>query len=284
MSRPGPPASFPLDNMLLFLTVTFTAVSGELFISHTNLNLQRVPPGLDPGVTILHLGNNQISRVENDSLDGLSQLAELSIQKNYGLYFLDDMAFVPCPLLWYINLQHTKFNIIPPLATMPSFRYSGFQYNDIYIPPTYFSKYSNISTFIISDSTFVQSVPQFHPDTPIGMLRLNRCPIKSVSDLSKLSRLVSFGMTTDLLVCDLRLCWMKFENFDLTTHPPYFDQRTGAPIPVKNVLDPNTFTCMTPPHNGTLFRNINPVLLECYNGEFYDKTIFANYWIKPDLP
>lgn len=132
----------------------------------------------------------------------------------------------------------------------------------IYIQTNYFSNLSSVITVLLTHNTHVECVPYFNPNTPIHSLLINGCPIKTVPDLSPLADLVVLYLDTDSILCDAKLYWLKFESFDIASCTAFTDAGGWRSEP-KNPLDPDIFVCNSSPHTGTLFRDINPVQLEC---------------------
>lgn len=253
----------PYDYLILF-TASLSTVFGRQ-IALTRSNLETIPSDLDPMATLLQLNFNFIVRVERNSFLGLTQLRDLHMNGN-DIYFIDDAAFLPCSVLQLLNLQHNKLTILPEMSTLPNLIYLAVKDNDIYIQTNYFSNLSNIQTFQFSRNIHVEDVPYFNPNTPIRAVYMDGCPVKTVPDLSRLVDLVFLLLDTDTIVCDSKLCWLKFESFDVTSRAGFTDASGWRSEP-KNSLDPDTFICNSSPHTGILFRNINPIQLQCYNSK-----------------
>ena len=78
---------------LLIASALFAISAGHLFVDRRNRRLTRIPSDINPNVTILHLGSNYISRVEEGDLGRLVWLQELYIGHNKIVY-ISDAAFV----------------------------------------------------------------------------------------------------------------------------------------------------------------------------------------------
>lgn len=252
---------------IMLFTGCLSSVLGLTIRINYNTTLRTIPP-VDTNVNILNLNLNAITRVENNSLVGLSELDQIHLHYN-PLYFIDDEAFIACPKLTVLNMQRTNtLVLLPDMASLPSLIVMGAtgMGKYMYIYPTNFATLSNMEILLADRNYHLDYVPNFAPNTPIGSIDMRDSPIKTVPDLSRLPKLVTLRLKTDSLLCDSRLCWLKFESFNITTRPGQYQYWGGISTP-QNDIDPAFLICNTPPHSGTPFRDINPVQLECYNSK-----------------
>lgn len=237
----------------------------------SNQGLVSVPSGIDPNTTELHLYYNDITRIEQHSFQGLFLLRRIFISYN-KIYFFDDSCFTSCLALEVLNFQRNRVIILPEVGVLTSLVYFIAHDNYVYIPADYFYDLEKITTIGLKDCG-LNNVPYFSASSHVGGLFMRGNPIITVSDLSQMDSLAVLEMDTDLLLCDMRLCWVLFEPFDPTAHPPFISPVSGASYQPANALDPETLRCNNLPYSGTLLSDINPVQLKCYNSKLYYKKL-----------
>lgn len=257
--------SLLIIDVIYALLISIPSSTRCTVVGFRHQGLLSVPTGIDPGTTTLRLSYNAITRIEQHSLQGLSQLTKLIARYN-EIYFLDDMCFTWCPSLEVINFNYNRLNIFPNLGRLMSLVYIGARESNMYIPADYFYDHDHLKYLIFSNGG-LNNIPRFSAKSQLEGLFMSGNPIVTVPDLSQMSNLAALEIETDSLLCDMRMCWLLFEPFDPTTRPPVISPATGNSSPPINALDLETLSCNNMPYNGTLLRDINPVQLKCYDSK-----------------
>ena len=93
MENISPTDAIRFRRQLLLALALFAISAGHLLVDRRNMQLTKIPGGINPNVTILKLGSNYISRVEEGDLGRLVWLQELHMSHN-KIVFISDSAFV----------------------------------------------------------------------------------------------------------------------------------------------------------------------------------------------
>ena len=138
MERINPRNAIQLRRPPLVALVLFAISTGQLTVDRRNQNFIAIPGDINPNVTILQLGSNRITRVEQGDLVGLLRLEELYMGHN-EINFISQAAFM--------NIKKL-FKIVMSSITLPEF------------PSGFAGAWSSIVNLDIRKGTFIKQTVQ----------------------------------------------------------------------------------------------------------------------------
>lgn len=225
-----------------------------------------VPVGVDPSTTQMSVMFNAIKRVEADTFQELLLLRQLWMNRN-EIIFIDDEAFASHTVLEMITVDHNPLMLLPSMLgwveVLPV------AYYQLYLSPTQFHTMKSLK-WIRMTNCGLTTLPYVPIDSPLMYLDLSDNPMESVPDLSQLNNFVHLELDTEHLHCDWRMCWMLFEDFDISTRTSFSHIYAGGPYGPRNDLE--TTLCQTPTgSNGMLVKDHTPIQMECYKSKYITK-------------
>lgn len=225
------------------------------------LTITRVPSNMDNAITKLSFWKTGIERLEYDSFPGLVHVSLMYLYDNL-LHFIDDEAFKLCLSLIEILLRSNMLLALPASYGPNSasiFVELGLSYNrELSIPVNHFVNFTALKVVQFA-ATNQMALPEFARNSSIMQINGVWTPIQTVPDLRHLPRLSYLSLSRDDIVCDWRLCWILFEELNITSRPTYYSSS-------RNDLD--GLVCQNPTASQSIaLQDHSPLQLECYKSK-----------------
>ena len=121
----------PLITLVMVILSSF-GITHYVVTNYFGQGLTTIPAGMERMTSHLQISKNALTRIENGSFTGWSILVIVGLGGNQ-IIFVDDSAFVSCPLLVLIYLDDNNL-LVPPEITLSTVNTLILNYNhEIYI-------------------------------------------------------------------------------------------------------------------------------------------------------
>ena len=171
-----------LDKNRLTVENFVAALHGTKFIHTLDLshNMLTKVPNLQrrdfPDLTNLLLGYNNITVIRRADLAGMSYIRELVLKEN-GIEMIEDDAFAECSNITLLDLDNSRFSVLPDLSYMPKLRNLHLDHGRLTVLPADMCQGHPHLTILKVEDNLLTELPSFgkcNPGLTIAIFSHNR--------------------------------------------------------------------------------------------------------------